>query len=137
MDFKVNSKELEKGWILKADSLEKLAEQIHQLPNNAARMTSGILVETVKCWNDTVANGRDVDFNRHPETMMPIHTPPFYAMESWPIVTNTQGGPEHNEKRQVLEVLKRLLVTLPELEPHRHLAIITLEWTQVHAPHGS
>jgi succinate dehydrogenase/fumarate reductase flavoprotein subunit len=99
-----NSKEIEKGWILKAGSLDELAEQINQLPNNAARMTSLTLMETVNRWNDIVANGRDIDFNRHPKTMMPIHTPPFYAMESWPIVTNTQGGPEHNEKRQVLDV---------------------------------
>ena len=98
-----NSKEVEKGWILKADSLAELAEKIKQMPNNNALMDAGFLEETVCQWNEAMKKGRDKAFNRHPESMMPIETAPFFAMESWPIVTNTQGGPEHNEKRQVLD----------------------------------
>jgi succinate dehydrogenase/fumarate reductase flavoprotein subunit len=98
-----NSREVRKGWILKATSLQELAEQIKQMPNNSARMDSTTLTRTVQQWNQAVKKRKDNDFNRHPETMMPITTPPFYAMESWPIVTNTQGGPEHNEIRQVLD----------------------------------
>jgi len=98
-----NSKEIEKGWILKADSLTRLAERIKQMPNNGALMNSAQLEETVSQWNAAVKKGRDEAFNRHPQSMLPIETAPFFAMEAWPIVTNTQGGPEHNEKRQVLD----------------------------------
>ena len=52
-----------------------------------------------------MVNGVDPDFGRPPETMSaPIEASPFYAMESWPIITNTQGGPAHNARQQVLEV---------------------------------
>ena len=34
---------------------------------------------------------------------MPISTPPFYAMEAWPIVSNTQGGPVHDPNQRVLD----------------------------------
>jgi len=32
---------------------------------------------------------------------MPIATPPFYAMEAWPIVSNTQGGLVHDALQRV------------------------------------
>ncbi|MFC1816292.1 FAD-binding protein, partial [Thermodesulfobacteriota bacterium] len=84
--------------------LKELAQKIKQMPNNSDRMDYINLKKTVQRWNDAVKKGLDIEFKRHPETMMPIKTPPFYAMESWPIVTNTQGGPEHNQNRQVLDV---------------------------------
>ena len=33
----------------------------------------------------------------------PIENPPYYAMESWPTLTNTQGGPQHNARQQVVD----------------------------------
>jgi succinate dehydrogenase/fumarate reductase flavoprotein subunit len=38
--------------------------------------------------------------------MMPIATPPYYVVEAWPIVNNTQGGPEHDVKQRVLDPMK-------------------------------
>ena len=38
---------------------------------------------------------------------MPIKNGPFYVMEAWPIVNNTQGGPEHDVKQRVLDPMKR------------------------------
>jgi predicted oxidoreductase len=32
----------------------------------------------------------------------PIEAAPFYAMEAWPTITNTQGGPEHDEQQRIL-----------------------------------
>src|SRR5699024_4247387 len=46
--------------------------------------------------------GHDSDFGRRPETMMPILEPPYFVAEAWPIVINTQGGPVHNSKQQVM-----------------------------------
>jgi predicted oxidoreductase len=37
--------------------------------------------------------------------MLPIEVPPFYAVPVWPIITNTQGGPVHNDKQQVIDAL--------------------------------
>ena len=39
--------------------------------------------------------------------MMPIKNPPFYVMEAWPIVNNTQGGPEHDVEQRVLDPMKK------------------------------
>jgi predicted oxidoreductase len=32
---------------------------------------------------------------------------PFYVVEAWPIVNNTQGGPEHDVKQRVLDPMKK------------------------------
>ena len=39
--------------------------------------------------------------------MMPIDTPPYYIGEIWPMVSNTQGGPVHNARRQIMDVFGR------------------------------
>jgi succinate dehydrogenase/fumarate reductase flavoprotein subunit len=35
--------------------------------------------------------------------MMPIEIPPYYCIEAWPIITNTQGGPVHNTRQQIVD----------------------------------
>ena len=35
--------------------------------------------------------------------MIPIEAPPFYAVPVWPIVTNTQGGPVHDARQQIID----------------------------------
>ncbi len=35
--------------------------------------------------------------------MMPIQTSPFYTIPVWPVITNTQGGPVHNARQQVMD----------------------------------
>lgn len=95
-----NSKEIEKGWIIKTENLDDLAGKINVPADN--------LKDTVKRWNEFVRSGKDLDFERPSGTMSaPIESPPFYAMESWPILVNTQGGPEHNAKQQVLHISEK------------------------------
>ena len=89
-----NLAEIEKGWIKKGNSLEDIAGQIDVNPK--------VLRETVDRWNALCQSGEDKDQKRPPKTMMPIAKPPFYVMEAWPIVNNTQGGPKHNVKQRVL-----------------------------------
>ena len=36
---------------------------------------------------------------------MPIEIPPFYASEVWPVISNTQGGPEHNVRQQIIDAM--------------------------------
>jgi len=90
-----NSAEVERGWIKRYDSIEALAEGFH--------LDARRLVATIERWNEQVGKGRDEDFGRPPGTMVPIKKPPFYAVYVWPICTNTQGGPEHDEKQRVLD----------------------------------
>ena len=90
-----NSKEIEKGWIVAAPSLDELAKRIS--------VDVSTLKGTINRWNQFVREGRDLDFGRPKETMSaPIETAPYYAMEAWPTITNTQGGPEHNEHQRIL-----------------------------------
>ncbi|MCL5960703.1 MAG: FAD-binding protein [Chloroflexi bacterium] len=98
-----NQKEIDKGWILQAGSLSELASSIKErLPQNEALMDAERLEDTVNQWNRHVKSRQD-PLNRPPATMMPIASPPFYAAEVWPIIVNTQGGPVHNARQQVLD----------------------------------
>jgi succinate dehydrogenase/fumarate reductase flavoprotein subunit len=90
-----NRAEVEQGWIKRAANLEELAGWF-DLPADALR-------RTIERWNEAVAAGADPDFRRPPGTIVPIRKPPFYIIPVWPICTNTQGGPEHNEKQQVVD----------------------------------
>ena len=36
--------------------------------------------------------------------MTTVREAPFYVGEVWPVVSNTQGGPVHNAKQQVINV---------------------------------
>lgn len=94
-----NSKEIEKGWILKAGCLAELAEKMNV---NIANFQ-----KAVGEWNENVQNKEDKDFGRPAGTMVSIEKPPYYAVKVWPIVSNTQGGPEHNAKQQVLDAFRK------------------------------
>ena len=102
---KDNSKEIEKGWVIKADSLKKLAAKIRKDPDNDGLMDADRLEKTVARWNEIVAAQEiDPDHFRGPDSMFgPIEEPPFYAVKVWPLISNTQGGPVHNAGQQVLD----------------------------------
>lgn len=91
-----NSREIEKGWIAKADTLAELAEKIG--------VDAAGLDETVKAYNDAQAAGKDPHGFRNAKTMVPLAAPPFYATELGLTLINTQGGPKHNAKAQVLDL---------------------------------
>ena len=88
-----NSREVEKGWIKQADTIEQLATLVD--------LDSQSLVATIKEWNDGCTNRED---KQHGRTLMlnPIIEPPFYAIEMSPSMLNTQGGPRRNEKAQIV-----------------------------------
>ena len=99
-----NSAEIEKGWIKKGDSVEKLAEQINVNPT--------ALVGTLKRWNEICEKGEDPDFRRFPKSLFPVFKPPFYAVEVWPIVTNTQGALAHDREQRVLDTYNKVIPRL-------------------------
>jgi succinate dehydrogenase/fumarate reductase flavoprotein subunit len=89
-----NLREVELGIIKKAHSLQELAGILN--------MDSGVLQATLDRWNDLCRKRRDLDFGRPPGTMARIETAPYYVGEIWPLVSNTQGGPVHNARQQIL-----------------------------------
>ncbi|MDR5760606.1 FAD-dependent oxidoreductase [Caballeronia sp. LZ035] len=90
-----NLAEVANGILVRADTLDELARALDLDPR--------ALRATVERWNAGCAAGRDDDFGRRPETMMPLSTPPFYGARLWPIVINTQGGPVHDAEQRVLD----------------------------------
>ena len=90
-----NSKEIERGWIRKSNTIRELAENIGVPPDN--------LEETVKKYNQYCQEGRDSEFGRLAEAMAPLDTPPYYEVIQWPGGPNTQGGAKRNKEAQVVQ----------------------------------
>lgn len=90
-----NLAEIEKGWIIKADSIQELAEKLGRDPT--------ALEATVNEYNQACAAGADPAFGTAAENLVALDSPPYYALEMFPTFTNTQGGPRRNEKAQVLD----------------------------------
>ena len=91
-----NLKELEMGILKRADTIEELAE-ITDMPTDA-------LTATIDRWNAMTEAREDAEHGRPAGSMVPIASPPFYAGEIWPIVSNTQGGPKHDGKQRIIDV---------------------------------
>ena len=91
-----NATELEAGWITKADTLEELAE--------AMGIDAEGLVAQVEKYNGYCEAGLDYDFGRDPEKLLPIATPPFYAMKAVGSMLNTMGGPKRDIDGGIVDV---------------------------------
>lgn len=91
-----NLAEIEKGWIVRADTLAELAAKL-------GIQESG-LERSVALYNRYCAGGQDEQFGRNPETLVPIDQPPYYAFASGPILAWSNGGPRRNEHAQVLNL---------------------------------
>lgn len=89
-----NSVEIEKGWIVKADTIEELAEKLGRDP--------AALRASVDRYNAMVDAGEDTDFGRDITTMAKIEQGPFYAIEEVPAMPACSGGAKRNIKGQVL-----------------------------------
>ncbi|MCC6531921.1 MAG: FAD-binding protein [Burkholderiales bacterium] len=89
-----NLREVDTGLLQRARSVEELARLM--------RVPRAALAETLDTWNGLCASGAPDPLGRLPATRMPIATPPFYFGEVWPVVSNTQGGPVHDERQRVL-----------------------------------
>jgi succinate dehydrogenase/fumarate reductase flavoprotein subunit len=90
-----NLREVELGLLRRADTVEELAGLL--------QVDASTLAKTIERWNALCDQGRDEDFGRPPASMVPIRTPPFYTGDVWPVVSNTQGGPVHDERQRVLD----------------------------------
>jgi len=90
-----NSKEIEKGWILKGETLAELAGKMG--------MKAEDLEGTVTKYNEYCKNGSDPDFGRSKQSLIALDKAPFYAVKMYPTMVNTQGGPKRNPKCEVVD----------------------------------
>lgn len=100
---KDNMDAINRGWILKADTVEELAAKIAANPENRKLMEPATLAKTVARFNELSAKGKDEDLNRRAATLGPIEKPPFYALPLYAGGPNTKGGIAANAKREVLD----------------------------------
>jgi len=90
-----NTKELGLGILRRADTIDDLAHM--------TGIEADVLSATIARWNAQCDQGQDTDFGRPPGTMMRIDEPPYIFGQVWPAVSNTQGGPVHNSRQQILD----------------------------------
>ncbi len=90
-----NSTEIKKGWITKAKTIAKLAKRIS--------MAESTLEDTIAKYSVSCQEGRDDDFGRAKEYLKEIDGPSYYAIQLWPSLINTQGGPRRDKEARVLD----------------------------------
>ncbi|HWK13040.1 MAG TPA: FAD-dependent oxidoreductase [Rhizobiaceae bacterium] len=100
---KDNLAAIEKGWIIKGETLEELAEKINAHPDNREMMDAETLKASVARFNEHCVAGTDPDFNREPDTLRPVEKAPFYAIPLYLGGPNTKGGLRSNAGREVLD----------------------------------
>jgi succinate dehydrogenase/fumarate reductase flavoprotein subunit len=89
-----NSVEVERGWVASGTSPAELAA--------ATGLDVDNLTESLDRYNRFAAQGRDEDFGREPETLVPLDLTRLYAVRTWPAVAGTTGGPAHDDRARVL-----------------------------------
>lgn len=89
-----NRAEIEKGWLVEADTIEELAKKLG--------VDAEGLATTVQAYNDACAAGADEAFGRV-DALTPVSTPPYYGCELGLGIINTQGGPVRDAAHHVLD----------------------------------
>lgn len=90
-----NLREVELGILKRAGSVEELA--------GLMGVAKDVLAASLADWNALCASGADDPLGRPAATRAPIVKPPFFVGQVWPVVSNTQGGPVHDERQRVLD----------------------------------
>jgi succinate dehydrogenase/fumarate reductase flavoprotein subunit len=89
-----NSAEVDRGWIVSAASPAELAAKTGLDPSTLTR--------TLEEYNAAARAGRDGEFGRSADTLVPLDTGRLYAIQTWPGIAGTTGGPRHDELGRVL-----------------------------------
>lgn len=98
-----NSEELARGIIPWGNTVEELAEMMHEIDDRLGGMDVDALKKTIEDYNAYCEAGEDPEFGRNPETLLPL-VPPFYAIPYYPAGVTTLGGAKKNTKAQVLDI---------------------------------
>ena len=87
------SPEVESGKVVKSDTLWGIAE--------AFSLDAAALKATIDAFGEAAQAGAD-PLGRKPESMRGFDDGPYYGMEVFPVVVNTQGGPERTARAEVV-----------------------------------
>ena len=109
---KDNGAEVEKGWILKADTIEELVAKITQDPQSEGLMEAAALQQTIAEYNGCCAAGHDPQFGRPADWLKPLGRPPYYAMKMLPGGMSTHGGPKRNARAEVIDAFGKPIARL-------------------------
>lgn len=99
-----NQAEVEKGWLLKADTIEELAAQMTSadpVTGEPVSVDAEGLAATVEEYNRICAEGSD-PLGKDPAYLTGIDQPPYYAVELVPALGYTNSGVPSNDDSQVL-----------------------------------
>jgi succinate dehydrogenase/fumarate reductase flavoprotein subunit len=89
-----NLAEVGRGWITRAGSPGELAARLGLDP--------AVLTETLTGFNTAAIAGRDDWFGRRAEYMAPLDLADLFAIELWPAVATTSGGPRRDAWSRVV-----------------------------------
>lgn len=90
-----NQAEIDKGWIIKADSIADLA--------GALGLDAATLTATIDTYNSDCAAGRDSQHGRE-RGLIALDTGPYYGLRSYPGLWSTGGGPRIDRFARVIDV---------------------------------
>jgi len=103
---------VERDRIIKADTLEELAEKISSRDYkeettgevHEVDMDPESLVDTIDQHNDYIEDEHDPDFGKDIADNIPMEEGPYYAIPQWPSVHHTMGGVEINPHTEVIDI---------------------------------
>lgn len=105
------------GLVLEAETLEELGTLLTDQGINGDQA-----VETIRTFNDAVADGRGARVNpQRTKYQEPIDEPPFYAIDVRPGLTFTMGGLDVNHNAEVLHRASSTTTLLDEATHPDHL----------------
>ena len=100
------------GRILKADTLEELAEKINafEVKGQFPSVTAENLKATIEKHNSYIDNGEDLDFGKvMAPTMVKIEEGPYYAIPQFPSVHHTMGGLVIDTYTRVIDIYGQVI----------------------------
>jgi succinate dehydrogenase/fumarate reductase flavoprotein subunit len=95
------------GLFFEGATIGDLARAI-RMKHQRVNMPPDALEATVARYNDFVADGKDVDFDK-PAPQFKIAKPPFYAAWATPVVHDTRAGLRINARCQVMDLSGRVI----------------------------
>ncbi len=97
-----NKAELEKGWLVKADTIEELVTKLAEQSGNAPIDVEN-LKKTIAAYNAACDNGVDEEFGRESFYLAKLENPPYYAAEIAPSTIYTIGGLSGGQNGETLD----------------------------------
>jgi len=94
-----NSREIDQGWITRADTPAALAVRLGIDPMG--------LTKTIDSWNASCRVGEDTEMHRRIDTLTPLDKGPYYGFRSAPLLGWTGGGPRRDESGHVIDTAGR------------------------------